>query len=116
RTFIADAWDSLKETATGTIGSITGTVNSRINETLGLGYVAEVERTREQEGVFLDNLRPVGIFYENQSIRLMADFKVRSYIDEVDVEFFCAITDRNGKQVMGTITPNVITVSNFEDR
>ncbi|MFT4260934.1 MAG: hypothetical protein ACMXX9_00695 [Candidatus Woesearchaeota archaeon] len=116
REYLSSALSAITDNIKNTYGAITGAVDARLNETLGRGYAAQVENTRERSGVFLDNLRPASTFYENQPIRVFADFQVRSYIDNVEVEFFCSLTDRNGREVMGTTTPPSINVSDFEDR
>ncbi len=114
--FLVDTFDSIVGTFTGIAGRVTGEVDRRLNETLGYGYQADVERTMDRSGVFLENFRPVGTFYENQSVRMYADFEVRSFMEEFSISFYCILRDRSGREIVGTAVPSSIVVNEFDNR
>ena len=115
--FMLEETQRIKETFESSISSGRTQFDRRLNETLGIGYHGEIERARDQTGVFIQNFNSLSTtFYEDERAVFLGVLRARSFsMDEVDIKLSCEAIPRSGSRISGkVITPandNIVTIS-----
>ena len=110
---------SLSSTLEGALGVITGVqegFDRQINQTLGREYQSEIERTREQTGIVLEDFTLRSQIREFEDINYNVPVRIRTFEEHEEVQRmdFDCYAERGDERINGTANPQYIEYRNFD--
>jgi hypothetical protein len=91
--------------------SVGGNYTKLYNDSLGQYYTGEVEQNKELTGVFIDQLRTMGTYFEGTPVELFAVIKMRSFVDEINMTTSCIAQNAQNRSIviLGRTNPEKVT-------